>query len=128
MIQFVELPSYRRTAPNTENGKVATPRRRPNKELRSREHLTPSEVEQLIAAAGAAGRHQANHPCRKSCTCRSAAFRSDCVARSMNRFGIGGDSSSAAFHRSRNAVSCASRSAAACGSPTVGCSSSSRRS
>jgi hypothetical protein len=29
-----------------------TPARRPNKELRSREHLTPKEVEKLIDAAG----------------------------------------------------------------------------
>ena len=33
------------------------PRRRPNSELRSREHLTPTEVDKLIAAAGKLGRH-----------------------------------------------------------------------
>ncbi len=33
------------------------PRRRPNAELRSREHLTPGEVDKLIAAAGKLGRH-----------------------------------------------------------------------
>lgn len=42
----------------SKNGNVALPRGCPNKELRSREHLTPSEVEQLVAAVGASGRHQ----------------------------------------------------------------------
>jgi type 1 fimbriae regulatory protein FimB/type 1 fimbriae regulatory protein FimE len=37
---------------------VEPPRRRPNRELRSREQLTPTEVGRLIAAAGAVGRHQ----------------------------------------------------------------------
>ena len=57
MGQVVELPRPRRQAPTTENGKVAPPRRRPNRELRTREYLTPAEAEQLIAAAAAAGRH-----------------------------------------------------------------------
>jgi hypothetical protein len=34
--------------PNIENGKVIPPRRQPNATRRSREHLAPSEVEQLI--------------------------------------------------------------------------------
>lgn len=42
-----------------ENGKVAPPRRRPNKALRSREYLTPAEVERMITAAGISGRHGA---------------------------------------------------------------------
>ena len=33
------------------------PRRRPNEEVRPREHLTPDEVDQLIAAARKLGRH-----------------------------------------------------------------------
>lgn len=37
-------------SPTTEN-RTVTPRRRPNAELRTREHLTPSEVEKLIEAA-----------------------------------------------------------------------------
>lgn len=41
-------------SPNTENGKV---RRKPYRELRSREYLTPDEVEQLMKAAGEIGRH-----------------------------------------------------------------------
>jgi integrase len=44
-------------APSTQNGKVAPPRRLPNRRLRTREHLTPAEVEKLIAAAGRIGRH-----------------------------------------------------------------------
>jgi integrase len=41
-------------SPTTVNRTVSlnTPTRRPNKELRSREHLTPKEVEKLIDAAG----------------------------------------------------------------------------
>ena len=58
MGQVVELPSRRRKTPNAVNGKVAPPRRRPNREVRSREHLTPDEVERLIASVGASGRHQ----------------------------------------------------------------------
>ena len=58
MGQVLELPKRRRKAPTTVNGKVALPRRRPNKELRTREYLTPSEVERLIAAAGASGRYK----------------------------------------------------------------------
>jgi len=44
------------TSPNIENGKVP-PLRRKNSEIRSREHLTPDEVEKLIAAAKSVGRH-----------------------------------------------------------------------
>jgi len=44
------------SAPNTLNGKVPPPRRK-NSEVRSREHLTPDEVEQLINAAKSVGRH-----------------------------------------------------------------------
>ena len=43
-------------APNILKGKVP-PLRRKNSEVRSREHLTPDEVEHLIAAAKSVGRH-----------------------------------------------------------------------
>ncbi len=43
--------------PTAENGKVGPPRRVPNKERRAREHLTPAEVDRLMAAAGRIGRH-----------------------------------------------------------------------
>lgn len=36
---------------------MSPPRRRPNAEVRGREHLTPAEVEQLRAAAARLGRH-----------------------------------------------------------------------
>ena len=41
----------RLVAPTTVNRTVATPQRRPNRELRTREHLTADEVERLIEAA-----------------------------------------------------------------------------
>ena len=44
------------TAPNIVNGRVPPPRRK-NSEVRSREHLTPDEVERLIASAKSVGRH-----------------------------------------------------------------------
>ena len=47
----------RRDSPSIENGKVAPPRRVANLHRRSREHLTPAEVERLIVAAGQEGRH-----------------------------------------------------------------------
>ena len=40
-----------------EKGKVAPPRRIANRERRTREHLTPQEVEKLITAASRVGRH-----------------------------------------------------------------------
>jgi type 1 fimbriae regulatory protein FimB/type 1 fimbriae regulatory protein FimE len=43
--------------PTTENGKVSPPRRVSNRDRRSREHLTPQEVEAIAAAAGRIGRH-----------------------------------------------------------------------
>ena len=59
MGQVLELPKRRESAPNAVNGKVAPPRRRPNGDSRSREYLTAAEVEQLLEAAGAAGRYGA---------------------------------------------------------------------
>ena len=43
-------------SPELQNGKVP-PKRIPNAELRSREYLTPVEVDSLMAAAGKTGRH-----------------------------------------------------------------------
>jgi len=51
----VEAPTAP-TAPNIQNGKVP-PRHRKNSEVRSREYLTPDEVDKLMAAAGKLGRH-----------------------------------------------------------------------
>ena len=59
MGQVVELPTDRRTAPSADNGKVSPPRRRANRDVRSREHLTPTEVEQLLNIAGRTGRNGA---------------------------------------------------------------------
>jgi type 1 fimbriae regulatory protein FimB/type 1 fimbriae regulatory protein FimE len=47
----------RAARPRVENGKVTPPRRIRNADRRSREHLVPAEVEVLIKAAGAVGRH-----------------------------------------------------------------------
>ena len=49
--------SPRRPSPSIENGKIGPPRRVANLERRSREHLTPTEVERLVKAAGKVGRH-----------------------------------------------------------------------
>jgi type 1 fimbriae regulatory protein FimE len=43
--------------PNAEKGKVPPPRRLANRERRTREHLTPQEVDKLIKAAGRVGRY-----------------------------------------------------------------------
>jgi type 1 fimbriae regulatory protein FimB/type 1 fimbriae regulatory protein FimE len=45
------------TKPTPEVGKVPPPRRAPNRQRRTREYLTPQEVEKLIRAAGRVGRH-----------------------------------------------------------------------
>ena len=58
MGQVVELPKRSRKSPSAENGKVIPPHRRPNRERRTREYLTPDEVERLLTAS-AAGRHGA---------------------------------------------------------------------
>lgn len=57
MTTVVQLKPKTRKPSNTQNGKVAPPRRVPNKERRSREHLTPAEVEKLMTTAGRLGRH-----------------------------------------------------------------------
>ena len=58
MAQVIELPRRSRKSPIAKNGKVP-PRRRPNRALRTREFLTPDEVERLLAAAGQRGRYGA---------------------------------------------------------------------
>lgn len=57
MAQVIELSRRRRPIPNAEIGKVRPPRRLPNKATRSREYLTPDEVDRLMLAAGSMGRH-----------------------------------------------------------------------
>ncbi len=57
MGQVVELPKRGSASPSAQNGKVAPPTRRPNRERRSREYLTPAEMEQLLEAAGTSPRH-----------------------------------------------------------------------
>jgi type 1 fimbriae regulatory protein FimE len=60
MGKITHLQALKRCGPNTVNGKVQIappPRRVPNRERRTREHLTPAEAERLIAAAGRVGRH-----------------------------------------------------------------------
>jgi len=52
----VRLRGRKGAAPNTLNGKVPPPRRK-NSEVRSREHLTPDEVERLISSARSLGRY-----------------------------------------------------------------------
>ncbi len=54
--KIVRLRGKKRAAPSIENGKVPPPRRK-NKEIRSREHLTPGEVDRLMASAKSLGRH-----------------------------------------------------------------------
>ncbi len=56
MTNVVNLAVAKRKAPNIVNGKVP-PRRVPNRERRSREYLTPDEVEKLMTAAGRTGRY-----------------------------------------------------------------------
>src|ERR1700730_17996649 len=54
------LEGAMKRTPATENGKVRPrrpPRRQPNRATRTREHLTPAEVEKLITSAGTVGRY-----------------------------------------------------------------------
>src|SRR5437762_7896944 len=57
MANVVQLRPTSSRRPSTENGKVHPPTRVANRDRRSREHLTPDEVDKLMAAAGSAGRH-----------------------------------------------------------------------
>jgi len=52
----IPLRGRKAAAPNIENGNVP-PTRRKNSEARSREFLTPDEVERLLTAAKSVGRH-----------------------------------------------------------------------
>jgi len=56
MSNVVALQSKKRTRPSIENRKVV-PKRLRNAEIRSREYLTPDEVQKLIEHAGKLGRH-----------------------------------------------------------------------
>lgn len=56
MAQVFDLKARCEASPVLENGKVP-PRRRPNKESRSREYLTQDELDALMKAAGELGRH-----------------------------------------------------------------------
>jgi type 1 fimbriae regulatory protein FimE len=60
MAKITHLRTVVAHAPSPVNGKVQTmapPRRVPNSARRTREHLTPAEVDRLIAAAGKVGRY-----------------------------------------------------------------------
>jgi type 1 fimbriae regulatory protein FimB/type 1 fimbriae regulatory protein FimE len=57
MSTILTFKSRTRSPRSIENGKVAPPRRVHNLERRSREHLTPTEVERLVSAASKVGRH-----------------------------------------------------------------------
>ena len=57
MSKVVALRPSGAPSPTTLNGKVP-PKRVPNSEVRTREYLTPDEVEALVAAAGSIGRHK----------------------------------------------------------------------
>jgi integrase len=57
MSKVRHLRAVRTRTPTTVNGKVAPPTRVRNSDRRTREHLTPPEVEKLMAAAGHLGRH-----------------------------------------------------------------------
>ena len=56
MSNIVQLRTANRPAPSIVNGKVP-PRRVKNNEVRSREYLTPDEVDRLMNAARKTGRH-----------------------------------------------------------------------
>jgi type 1 fimbriae regulatory protein FimB/type 1 fimbriae regulatory protein FimE len=51
------IPAVGDARPTAENGKVAPLRRVANRERRTREHLTPQEVDKLINAASRVGRY-----------------------------------------------------------------------
>lgn len=59
MNKIIELSNRLGSSPSILNGKVqpTPPARQTNAERRSREHLTPGEVEDLMVAAGRTGRH-----------------------------------------------------------------------
>jgi type 1 fimbriae regulatory protein FimB/type 1 fimbriae regulatory protein FimE len=57
MSNVIALATRRQAAPIAVNGKVAPPKRKRNQETRTREYLTPDEVEKLLAAARSTGRY-----------------------------------------------------------------------
>ena len=57
MGEIIKLATRRSASPIAQNGKVAPPRRRKNVESRSREYLTPTEVQQLLKGAAKSGRY-----------------------------------------------------------------------
>src|SRR5207245_8237662 len=68
----------KKTAPGTPKPpSPAQPRRRPNAEVRGREHLTPAEVEALADAAGKLGRHGHRDAQIGRASCRESAERQD---------------------------------------------------
>jgi type 1 fimbriae regulatory protein FimE len=54
--EVIEIPRSRKSASIAVNGKVGPPRRKPNQASRTREYLTPTEMDSLLEAAGT-GRH-----------------------------------------------------------------------
>jgi type 1 fimbriae regulatory protein FimB/type 1 fimbriae regulatory protein FimE len=56
MGQVIELPKRRKVTRTAVNGKVTPPRRKSNRDSRSREYLTPTEIESLLQAT-ATGRY-----------------------------------------------------------------------
>ncbi|MCR4332521.1 MAG: tyrosine-type recombinase/integrase [Sulfuricaulis sp.] len=57
MSNAAQLRTAKHRKPIAVNGKVSPPRRQTNSERRTREHLTPKEVDRLVDAAGRIGRH-----------------------------------------------------------------------
>jgi integrase len=57
MNKVIALGARGERRPTTVNGKVAPPKRQANADRRAREHLSPDEVEGLMAAARRTGRH-----------------------------------------------------------------------
>jgi integrase len=49
--QVIELPKRHKRPRNAVNGKVPPPLRKPNTDTRTREYLTPTEIEAMLAAA-----------------------------------------------------------------------------
>ena len=54
--KVIPLRGRKGAVPNTLNGKVPPPRRK-NSEVRSREHLTPDEIDRLMTSAKSLGRY-----------------------------------------------------------------------
>lgn len=72
---------FSRTHETGPSNRKAMPRRGRNAELRTREYLTPDEVEQLQRAAASVGRHG-----HRDATLIMLAYRTAFVSRSSSRF------------------------------------------